>query len=341
MQVPIRILNTKGLPKDVWHPSVVYMPEGWNGYRWWMSESPYSPRHIAPYTDRWELPCIHYSDDGLTWKSIAGNPIDDITADDIEKHNYLSDPHLAMKDGVLYCYYRLSLLENRQRKGNKTLLYRKHSTDGQHWSEREVIADLRKEEDISLWGEQIISQSVLWNEKKQSWECWYIDGSGDKLDRGIRYVTSSDGVHWEKYHQCKVIVETDLPWHIDVQIYEGVYHMLCYTDNNQLLLFTSENGIDYEYRNVVLTPQPDTFYWERIYRSCSVFDGKKYRIYFSGFDDYFGRIGVVETKNWEDYRIKSVWWNMDYYAERLICKWKSCKRSIRQAVKQLLYRTSK
>lgn len=341
MLVPIRIVNVMGLPKDVWHPSVIYIPEGWNGHRWWMSESPYSPRYIAPYTDRWELPCIHYSDDGLTWKPIADNPIDNLTSLDIDSHNYLSDPHLVMRNGVLYCYYRHTLLVNRQLKGNKTLLYRKSSANGKHWSEREVIADLRKGEDAAIWGEQIISQSVLWNDAKQIWECWYVDGSGDKLDRGIRYVTSANGVLWEKYQQCAIFVEKDLPWHIDVQIYDGIYYMLCYTDKNQLLLYTSQNGIDFMYRNVVLTPQPNTFYRERIYRSCSVYDGEKYRIYFSGFDDHYGRIGVVETKDWKAYRVKSVWWNMDYYTEQLMRKWKSFKRSIKQKVKQILSKTER
>ena len=338
MILPVRILNSKGLPKDVWHPSVVYTPRRWNGHRWWMSESPYSPRHIAPYTDRWELPCIHYSDNGLTWKPVAGNPIDDITAEDIEQHNYLSDPHLVFKDGVLYCYYRYTLLENRQLRGNKTLLYRKSSTDRQHWSERELIADLRKKEDVAIWGEQIISQSVLWNEAKQMWECWYVDGSGDKIDRGIRYVTSKDGVHWEKYKQCVVSLENDLPWHVDVQIYAGIYHMLCYTDDNKLLLYTSGNGIDFEYRNVVLIPQPNTFYWERIYRACSVFDGRKYRIYFSGFDGELGRIGMLTTDDWKNYKNYSMWWNLDYYSEKIKSRMQYRKQTIKRSVKKLLGR---
>ena len=341
MQVPIRILNTKGLPKDVWHPSVVYMPEGWNGHRWWMSETPYSPRHIPPYTDRWELPCIHYSNDGLKWNPIKHNPIDDLTQEDIAQHNYLSDPHLVLKGGVIYCYYRHTFLKNRQLLGNKTILYRKHSADGENWSERELVADLRNEDDVAIWGEQIISQSILWNEKKQIWECWYVDGSGDKLDRGVRYVVSVDGVHWEKYKQCVVVIENDLPWHIDVQIYGGVYHMLCYTDNNKLALYTSDNGIDFVFKNVVLTPQPNTFYWERIYRSCSVFDGKKYRIYFSGYDGELGRIGVIETEDWKSYNMKSVWWNIDYYTELMVCKWKAFKRNVKQVIKQTLYKTRK
>ena len=338
MIVPIRILNNKNLPKDVWHPSVVFVPSGWNGHRWWMSETPYSPRHIPPYTDRWELPCIHYSDDGLKWHPIKQNPIDDLTQEDISQHNYLSDPHLVMKDGVMYCYYRYTILENRQLFGNKTILYCKHSTDGENWSERELVADLRKEEDVAIWGEQVISQSILWNEKKEIWECWFVDGSGDKLNRGVRYVWSKDGIHWEKYQQCIVPIKNDLPWHIDVQKYGGEYHMLCYTDNNVLALYTSKDRIDFAYQNVALTPQPNTFYWERIYRSCSVFDGKKYRIYFSGFDGELGRIGMLTTEDWENYKLYSMWWNLDYYCDKIKSRIQHRKQAIRRKVKKLLGR---
>lgn len=336
MIAPIRILNNKSLPKDVWHPSVVFCPDGWNGHRWWMSETPYSPRHIPPYTDRWELPCIHFSDDGLTWKPIKTNPIDDLTAEDIKQHNYLSDPDLVLKDGVLYCYYRHTLLENQQIVGNKTLLYRKSSLDGQHWSEREVIADLRKDVDVAIWGEQIISQSVLWNEQKKIWECWYVDGSGYKSDRGIRHLQSADGVRWEKSEKCTLQLENDLPWHIDVQIYDGIYHMLCYTDKIKLLIFTSDNGKDFTYQNEVLTPQPNTFFAEKIYRSCSVSYEKRYRIYFSGYDGNLGRIGMVETEDWESYKVKSVWWNLDYHCDVIKRRMKSHKKTIKKAIKRIL-----
>lgn len=336
MIAPICILNTEGLPKDVWHPSVVYIPQGWNGHRWWMSETPYSPRHIPPYTDRWELPCIHFSDDGLTWKPIVHNPIDNLSDEDIEQHNYLSDPHLVMKDGILFCYYRHTILENCQIQGNKTLLYRKSSKDGLHWSDREVIADLRTKEDMTIWGEQIISQSVLWNKSKQVWECWYVDGSGYKSDRGIKYVTSIDGVHWEKYMQCVILMDNNHPWHIDVQVYSGIYYILCYTDNNTLLLYTSNDGIDFVFKKGILTSQPNTFFEDKIYRSCSVCYGKKYRIYFSGYDGYCGYIGLLETKDWNNYKLNSVWWNIDYYCDVIERKMKSLKRAIKQAIKRML-----
>lgn len=338
MIAPIRILNSKSLPKDVWHPSVLYIPDGWNGHKWWMSETPYSPRHIPPYTDRWELPCIHYSDDGLTWYPIKHNPIDDLTQDDIAQQNYLSDPHLVMKDGVMYCYYRYTLLKDRQIEGNQTVLYRKYSVDGQNWSERELVADLRKEEDVAIWGEQIISQSILWNEKKQIWECWYVDGSGYKPDRGVRYVCSKDAIHWEKFRQCVIPMENDHPWHIDVQIYDGIYHMLCFSDNNVLSLYTAEDGEEFVYQNLVLKPQLNTFYWERIYRSCSVFDGEKYRIYFSGFDEELGRIGMVQTKDWKIYKVYSMWWNLDYYCGKIKKGVQSLKRVIKRSVKKLIGR---
>ena len=118
------------MPNYFWHPSVVYIPDYFSGHKWWMTQSPYHPRvKLKPYRARWELPCVHYSDDGILWKSIVNNPVDDLTKQQIADENYLSDPHLVYKDGVLELYYRLTLLADKQIQGNKTVLYKKTSAD--------------------------------------------------------------------------------------------------------------------------------------------------------------------------------------------------------------------
>lgn len=340
MIFPIQIRNCKNLPKEVWHPSVVYCREGWSGHVWWMSETPYTPGFIPPYTDRWELPCIHYSDDGIRWHPIEVNPIDDLNEGDIKARNYLSDPHLVLHDGVMYCYYRKTILIDGKLEGNKTLLYRKKSVDGQYWSERELVVDLQDENDVVIWGEQIISPSVRWDENKCFFECWYVDGSGYAMDRGVRYSTSKDGLKWEKAVRCELPMDNDLPWHLDVQSYNGVYYMLCYSDNNALMLYTSVDGVNFQYQNTILHSMPNTFFSERIYRSCSVWDGQKYRIYFPGYDGKLSRIGLIETDDWSHYRMISVWWNFDYHIDIIklrLSKWtKSNKRAIKTFVRSFI-----
>ena len=314
MHNPLQIQNTSNLPRYFWHPSVVYIPNRFGGYQWWMTESPYHPvAELKPYRARWELPCVHYSDDGIHWKNITNNPVDDLTEQQIADEDYLSDPHLVYKDGVLELYYRLTLLTDRQIQGNKTILYKKTSTDGIHWSERIIVADLRRKDDINIWGEQIISQAVIWTGTE--YQCWYVDGSGYKKNRGVKITTSKDGVSWQKAKQCTLKDYPDTPWHIDVQKIDGVYHMLCYGDTSgKLAHLTSADGCNWQYNMIALTPSHTmgSFYSQYIYRSCAVKEGEYIDIYFSAATAKRSYIGLLRTKDWNTFEHVSPRFNITY-----------------------------
>ena len=314
MNSPLHITNTSKIPRFFWHPTVVYIPEGFGGHQWWMAESPYHPVvELKPYRARWELPCVHYSDDGILWKSIANNPVDDLTEQQILDEDYLSDPHLVYKDGVLELSYRLTLLTDKQIQGNKTVLYKKTSVDGVDWSERIVVADLRRKEDVEIWGEQIISQAILWTGTE--YQCWYVDGSGYEKNRGIKMTTSEDGVHWTKAKQCKIVDYKDTPWHIDVQQIDGAYHMLCYGDTSgKLAYLTSEDGRNWQYKTIVISPSHSlgSFYSQRIYRSCAVKAGEYIHIYFSAATAKRSYIGLLRTKDWKKFEHVSPRLNITY-----------------------------
>lgn len=277
MKTSIHIEIPEWLPQHPWHPSIVYMPEGWNGHRYWMAETPYPPFQVAPYKDRWELPCVHYSDDGVHWKSINANPIDNLSDEQIACHSYHSDPHLVMKDGVLYCYYRL--MENHD---SKTTILRKHSEDGIHWSEREKII---------IESREVISPAVVRTGKK--WLMYYVDDTYTNLQRGIQVAESKDGIHFDIIGSVWEQQEVK-PWHIDVQIIDGVYYLLVYdVDNNALWLYTSADGKHFEDGIEVLRASGKlTDYWShKLYRACFVdIEGKKH-IYFSANDGAASYIG--------------------------------------------------
>lgn len=335
MHQPLSIHNITSMPHYFWHPSVVYVPEGFGGHKWWMAQSPYHPSvELKPYRARWELPCVHWSDDGLHWKSVPTNPIDDLTEQQVLEEDYLSDPHLVYKDGVLELYYRLSLLKDKQVKGNKTLLFRKTSMDGIHWSERELIADLRKKKDISIWGEQIISQSVLWDGKK--YRCWYVDGSGYQKNRGIRVTESEDGGHWIKAEQCVLENYPDTPWHIDVQEYDGMYHMLCYGDDKGCVAhLKSIDGLAWHYENYVLHVAKSwkSFYAHKLYRSCSVKIEDTFYIFFSAATITRSYIGVLKTIDWKTFISVGPQWQGMYMwniCEVFVCKViRKCKKVLK------------
>ena len=288
MKTPIDIEIPKGLPQHPWHPSVVYVAEGWNGHRWWMAETPYAPDKCAPYNERWELPCMHYSDDGVHWKS-AGAPIDDLTEEQITSHSYHSDPHLAMKDGVLYCYYRL--MEDYDA---RTTIIRKSSKDGVNWSEREII---------QVAGREIISPAIVWTGAK--WRMYYVDDTFTNLNRGIQMAESDDGVHFE--HKDSAWEQQDVkPWHIDVQLIDGTYYLLVHdVDNRTLTLYDSKDGLKWHNGIELLkaSKRLSDFWSNMLYRACLVKDDNKQHVYFSASDGMASYIGLMAQNEQGEYEI--------------------------------------
>jgi len=289
MRTPINIEIPQTLPQHPWHPSVVYVPEGWNGHRSWMAQTPYPPFHVAPYKDRWELPCIHYSNDGINWQSIDANPIDDLTEGQIASHSYHSDPHLVMKDGVLYCYYRL--MEDHDA---RTTILRKKSRDGMNWSEREIIKVERGKRKVES---DVISPAVVWTGEK--WRMYYVDDTFTNLQRGIQLAESEDGIHFEVVGSVWKQQEVK-PWHIDVQLIEGIYYLLVHdVDDNSLWLYTSKDGMHFcEGTEILRASGKLTDYWShKLYRACLInIDGKKH-IYFSANDGMASYIGhMIEER---------------------------------------------
>ena len=302
ISTPLHIKNFSKYPVvDTYHPSVVYVEEGWNGHKFWMAQTPYSIVDIKPYNDRYELPCVLFSDDGIHWKSIPNNPIDDLTPEDIEAHNYLSDPHLILKGDRLELYYRYTILKEKQLIGNKTVLYRKTSNNGTDWSERELIADLRTKEDMVIWGEQIISPAIVWRENQ--YYCWYIDASSYVDNRHVRLTTSKDGIHWEKNVVCKLYNNELVPWHMAVQFFDDQYQILLFDINNQILAhYTSEDGIIFENYKILLKPTHKLYdyYSESLYRACSVKVGEVINIYISAHNGERCSIGLLRTHDFSE-----------------------------------------
>lgn len=338
MHTPLIINNTPNCKPHPWHPSVVYCEKIWNGHRWWMAQTPLPPTDVSPYRDRYELPCIHFSDDGIHWDPIPSNPIDDIDESMVMAHNYLSDPHLLLHNGVLECYYRLSLLNNCQLIGNKTLLLKKTSTDGTHWSEREVVADLRREEDISIWGEQIISQAVVWD--GAHYRCWYVDRSGYLKNRRILMTTSTDGHIWEPYSICNLLGTPDFdPWHIDVQFFDGEYQMLLFDEWN-LHFLSSSDGINFHYISHVLTPTLlfTDFYSHGIYRACSVKVKDKILVYFSAKTERQASIGLLSTTDRKHFVPENGISFIDYFPKFILrnLSFKNIKRFVKRKLRIIM-----
>ena len=118
-QAPLIIKTPEG-SNQPYHPSVIYIPEGWNGYKYWMAETPYPLgedgdwKGLPPYRERWENPCVHVSKDVIHWNDFedSQNPIDDLDENNIINKDYFSDPHLVFYKDTLECWYRISHQKN-------------------------------------------------------------------------------------------------------------------------------------------------------------------------------------------------------------------------------------
>ncbi|MBR5593136.1 MAG: hypothetical protein IKW46_03580 [Bacteroidaceae bacterium] len=284
----IRTFDNSNSP---YHPSVIYFKNGWNGYKYWMAETPFPPQG-KPYRDRQECPSIHVSNDGINWTEIKKNPIDDLTETDIKDFNYFSDPHLVFVDNNLECWYRIT-----HRKGiidnfKNIQLVRKRSCDGINWSTREVMVDLATVNGDSL-GNMVVSPAILYQNGK--YRMWYVN-SESRTHRELSYSESYNGIEWTIQKRCILAGAENMPWHIDVNFIDNKYYLVSYNFKN-LTLWESDNGITFNYIKKVLEPSViGSFYSEGLYRACIIKD-KNLKIYFSANDAFKTYIGLLQEYN--------------------------------------------
>lgn len=111
------------------HPSVHDFEMSWNGYRWWMANTPYP-------ADPDENPCIYASNDGVTWATPPGltNPIDPWPGQATSNGGwYNSDTELVVDDaGNLVCIYR-------EVEGSTERIRARVSADGVTWGAEQLL----------------------------------------------------------------------------------------------------------------------------------------------------------------------------------------------------------
>lgn len=260
------------------HPDIYYNPNGWNGWEYWLANTPY------PNNDETlENPSMLVSHDGLSWVVPDGltNPI---ANKPVATSSYNSDPDLIYNPDEDYLmYYYREIGEN-----SFDTLKLATSTNGADWSQPIALALANDDNAYSN-----ISPSIVRLANGQ-YQLWYVgQGFGATGTRPIYYRTSSDGINWQDQQVTSWTGLDNSPWHINVRYLPSrqIYVMVisanqvgkngAYTD---LYLATSVDGLNWTtYSKKLLARSASGWDKTQLYRADFIYDEENnlFRLWYS------------------------------------------------------------
>lgn len=277
LSVPTHVTPAGG---QTTHPSVVFVPEGWNGYRYWMAHTPYPAGN-----DDHEDPNIVASQDGVTWVVPAGltNPIDNQTG----QPAYNSDVDLRLvPDGRMFLFWRTY---DPNATGVEEQLYYSTSTDGVAWAPKVRFYE------SSQTVRRLLSPTLV--PEGDHWVMWAVDAVPSP-NRVVRLVSTSldPAAGWTA--PATVPVGTMLPgkepWHLYVTRHAGRYVGLlndCATGTSggsgDLLFLSSTDGLSFQNSGRAVIPRAQAGEHDQLYRATLVpaFENGVlgYRVWYAGW----------------------------------------------------------
>ncbi len=219
------------------HPKVLYFEEGYNGYKYWMVNTPY------PYNDAYlENPSIIVSNDGIVWIEPEGiqNPVSGYP-NSVRDDSYYSDPFILYDEDHFELFFRKtkSILNGRYDKNGYNYLYTQTSEDGIHYTKPKMILNNNPPE-------RYMSLSVI--KENELYKIWYVNYDGK-----VRYVETVDLINYTEPVTVKIDNFKSNVWHGEVQKLDDKYicifmikYKLFYTESIDGINFTKPRLIDTE-----------------------------------------------------------------------------------------------
>lgn len=272
------------------HPKVLYFSNGFGGYKYWMSFTPYPNGN-----NEYENPSIAASNNGIDWTVPEGakNPVIDwpkITGE------YNSDPELVYnaKSGEIEMWYRYTSSDSTD------TIYRIMTRNGVDWTSPEQMYK-------SVPYSRVLSPSVILDDGK--YKMWYVTDINE--GSRIRYTESYDGVTWTyPVDVCTGMPSDYVPWHMDVIKINGEYNFLVssFKDgelrlNNRVLMYgVSQYEKVIESMNQIMgSSSGDGWDNAQIYRSSLVYVNGIYKLYYSAMDKNMEwHIGLTQGSSMKD-----------------------------------------
>jgi len=281
-RAPLRIIGVGNCWEHV-HPDVIYVPEGFAGFSYWIVFTSYPLAN-----DLLENPIIRASHDGMTWQSVTGIT-DPVVAppDSCEIHH--ADPELIYKSGYLHLVYA----SIHRRTDEATFNCMKCKSD-LHWSEPVVI-----QRDIGAVSPTFQIDGEVFHE-------WFIRMNMNDFNHSeLFHRDGSDLTSLGHERKCHLDIPGYVAWHVDVLKVDGTYEALIAayprgTDESRTRLFhlTSKDGLSFELESNKPLIEPSSLGWDNrmIYRSTFLKSkGGTYRVWYSAasWGCHFG-IGLLQ-----------------------------------------------
>lgn len=296
---------------EAYHPKVLNFKEPWNGYKYWMSYTPYPTGD-----DSKENPCIAVSNDLVNWKSPTekNEPLD-VPYKNVDKKIYNSDSHIVYNEDLdrLECYWRMVDDEK-----NQALIYRRYTTDGINWSKKEisVMSDDRTKLDY-------VSPAILYD--NGIYRMWF-----ENKNNTFCYCESKDALKWSEPKELKLNYGKEKVhlWHLDIIKNNGKYEMIsvAYTSwkhRNEMCLYysSSTDGFNWSENKKILSPTSGTKHWDNkgIYRSTFIYENGKYCVFYGGTSmDYHHGVGLVYGEDILNLKPNSTNYNNEKQNKKLV-----------------------
>ncbi len=301
------------------HPDVVYMPDGWNGYKYWMVTTPY-----ANSNDQVENPSILVSNNGSTWSVPEGlsNPL--IGAPPCD-HNCDGDIIYNTNTNEMWVYY-IDTRRSGQCGGHEGQPYYNHnylqlfkSSDGINWTGPITLIDW------NLGSDKFYLSPAIVQVDSSHFYMWMTDTS-----QNIYVFESIDGMNWGL---PQLINYAEHAWHLNVEYIPSKAEFWMITldeySGGNIAWAISMDGLNWQNfpNRRIMIPAPGA--WDNtLYRSCFVYhedtdlleiwySANRSGIWHTGFVDtnYSDLLSLLETSvysDWKLIRTGGTWSTSDY-----------------------------
>ena len=289
-----------------YHPECLYFEEGFAGYKYWLTYTPY-----PYYNDGYENPCILASNDLVNWEIPDGgqNPIEPRPLDYHKGWIYNSDTDLVYNDDtkMLECWWREYCYDSARSDG-EVYIYRKCSTDGVTWSEKEAM--LVSEH---MFKKDYLSPAVLYEDGV--YKMWAVD-----LRNKYSVVYQEYDPKVQTWSEQRIIkIDYSVPdlqsWHLSVTHTPKGYEMVLsaskkslgsYRLSMDLYYCYSTDNINYTMADTMLQPSRGTNNWDNqgIYRSSLMYANGKYYLFYPGINDKKGPRGIAVISGDDPFELK-------------------------------------